>query len=140
MATQTKRATIYQYLTWSTRPSKRPLPKMQRTSQRLAKGLVNLLSAMMKWSRGLKKMAAYNLFFKKSVQKDFDAIPKKDLTKILNRIEALAENPRPPGCEKLTGQDRYRLRQGRYRILYSVQDDELTVWIVKVAHRKHIYR
>ena len=85
-------------------------------------------------------MAVYKIFFKKSVQKDFNAIPKKDLKKILSRIEALAENPRPPGCEKLTGQQRYRLRQGRYRILYSIQDNELTVWVVKVGHRKDIYR
>ena len=85
-------------------------------------------------------MAAYKLFFKKSVQKDFDTIPKKDLKKILNRISTLAENPRPPGCEKLTGQERYRLRQGRYRIVYSIQDDELTIWIVTVGHRKDIYR
>jgi len=85
-------------------------------------------------------MAAYKIFFKKSVQKDFNAIPKKDLKKILDRIEALAEDPRPPGCEKLTGQQRYRLRQGRYRILYSIQDDELTVWVVKVGHRKDVYR
>lgn len=85
-------------------------------------------------------MAAYKLFFKKSVQKDFDSIPKKDLKRILSRIESLSENPRPHGCEKLTGQERYRLRQGRYRIVYSIQDDELTVWVVKVAHRKHIYR
>ena len=85
-------------------------------------------------------MAAYKVFFKKSVQKDFDAIPKKDLKKILNRILTLTEDPRPPGCEKLTGQERYRLRQGRYRIVYSIQDDELTVWVVKVGHRKDIYR
>ena len=85
-------------------------------------------------------MAVYKLFFKKSVQKDFDSIPKKDLKRILNRIKALAENPRPSGYEKLTGQERYRFRQGRYRIVYSIQDDELTVWVVKVAHRKDIYR
>jgi len=85
-------------------------------------------------------MAAYKLFFKKSVQKDFDTIPKKDLKKILSRIKTLAGNPRPLGCEKLTGQERFRLRQGRYRIVYSIQDDELTVWIVKVGHRKDIYR
>jgi mRNA interferase RelE/StbE len=84
-------------------------------------------------------MAVYKLFFKKSVQKDFDTIPKKDLKKILNRIKALAENPCPKGCEKLTGQERYRLRQGRYRIVYSIQDDELTVWVAKVVNRKHIY-
>ena len=85
-------------------------------------------------------MAEYKIFFKKSVEKDFDAIPKKDLKRILDRIETLANDPRPAGCEKLTGQQRYRLRQGRYRILYSVQDDELTVWVVKVGHRKDIYR
>ena len=85
-------------------------------------------------------MAAYKIFFKKSVEKDFKGIPKNDLAKILKRIETLAEDPRPPGCEKLTGQEKYRLRQGRYRILYSIQDDELTVWVVKVAHRKDIYR
>ena len=85
-------------------------------------------------------MAAYKLFFKKSVQKDLSAIPRKDLKKILSRIKTLAKEPRPAGCEKLTGRERYRLRQGRYRILYSIQDDELTVWVVKLGHRKDIYR
>ena len=85
-------------------------------------------------------MAVYKIFFKKSVEKDFKVIPNKDLVKILERIEALAENPRPPGCEKLSGQQKYRLRQGRYRIIYSVQDDELTIWVVKIGHRKDIYR
>lgn len=85
-------------------------------------------------------MAVYKLFFKKSVRKDFESIPKKELGRILRRIESLSEDPRPKGCEKLTGQGRYRLRQGRYRIVYSIQDDELTVWVVKVGHRKHIYR
>jgi len=85
-------------------------------------------------------MAEYEILFKKSVQKDFNAVPKKDLKKILGRIELLAEDPRPLGCEKLTGQQRYRLRQGRYRIVYSIQDDELTIWVVKVGHRKVVYR
>jgi mRNA interferase RelE/StbE len=85
-------------------------------------------------------MAVYKLYFKASVEKDLTTIPKKDLKKILRRIEELADNPRPSGCEKLTGQERYRLRQGRYRIVYSIQDDELTVWVVKVGHRKDIYR
>jgi mRNA interferase RelE/StbE len=84
-------------------------------------------------------MAAYKILFKKSVQKDFNSIPKKDLNKIIDRIKLLGEDPRLHGCEKLTGQQRYRLRQGRYRILYSIQDDELTVWVVKVGHRKDIY-
>lgn len=85
-------------------------------------------------------MAEYKIFFKKSVEKDFDAIPKKDLNRIIKRIGELANVPRPPGCEKLTGQDRYRLRQGRYRIVYSIKDNKLTVYVVKVGHRKHIYR
>jgi len=52
-------------------------------------------------------MAVYNIFFKKSVWKDFESITKKNLKRILNRIETLAQDPRPPGCEKLTGQERY---------------------------------
>jgi mRNA interferase RelE/StbE len=85
-------------------------------------------------------MAAYKVYFRESVEKDFAAIPKSDLKKILQRIRTLAEDPRPSGCEKLTGQERYRVRQGRYRIVYSIQDKELTVWVVKVGHRKDIYR
>jgi mRNA interferase RelE/StbE len=85
-------------------------------------------------------MAAYNLFFKKSVEKDFKSVPKKDLKRILDRIKMLAKNPRPSGCEKLTGQERYRVRQGRYRIVYSIHENELTIWIVKVGHRKDVYR
>ena len=85
-------------------------------------------------------MAAYKVSFRESVEKDFSVVPKKDLKRILRRIEALAENPRPSGCEKLTGRERYRVRQGQYRIVYSVQDEVLTVWIVKVGHRKDVYR
>ena len=85
-------------------------------------------------------MAKYKLYFRESVEKDFRVIPKKDLIKILRCLDSLIINPRPNACEKLTGQERYRLRQGRYRILYSIQDEELTVWIVRVAHRKDIYR
>ncbi len=85
-------------------------------------------------------MAEYKIYFKTSVEKDFRSIPKKDLKKILLQIELLSENPRPIGCEKLTGQERYRLRQGKYRIVYSIQDKILVVWIVKVGQRKDIYR
>jgi mRNA interferase RelE/StbE len=85
-------------------------------------------------------MVEYKVYFKKSVEKDFRTISKKDLQKILRRIGALAKDPRPSGHEKLTGQERYRVRQGRYRIVYSIQDKELTVWVVKVGHRKGIYK
>jgi len=84
-------------------------------------------------------MAVYKIFFKKSVWKDFESIPKKELKRIVEKIGSLSDDPRPPGSKKLTGQDRYRLRQGSYRILYSIQDEELTVWVVKVAHRKKVY-
>ena len=85
-------------------------------------------------------MAEYKIYFKESVEKDFRTIPKKDLQKIILRIKTLAKEPRPPGYEKLTGQDRYRIRQGHYRIVYSFQDEELTIWIVKLGHRKDVYR
>ena len=85
-------------------------------------------------------MAAYKVFLKKSVWKDFESIPKKELKRILEKINSLSESPRPSGSLKLSGQERYRLRQGRYRILYSIQDEELTIWVVKVAHRKKVYR
>ena len=85
-------------------------------------------------------MAGYKIYFKESVEKDFRTIPKKDLQKIILRIQSLAKDPRPPGHEKLTGQERYRIRQGHYRIIYSIQDKEFTVWVVKIGHRKDIYR
>jgi len=85
-------------------------------------------------------MAAYKVYFRESVEKDFAVIPKSDLKKILQRIRTLAKDPRPSGCEKLTGQERYRVRQGRYRIVYSIQDKDLTVWVVEVGHRKDIFR
>ena len=85
-------------------------------------------------------MGVYKIFFKKSVEKDLNRVDNDELKKIIARITALADNPRPPGCEKLTGLEHYRIRQGRYRILYSIQDNELTIWIVKVAHRKDVYK
>lgn len=75
-------------------------------------------------------MVEYRVFFRKSVEKDLSSIPKKDLGRILNRIKGLGNDPRPAGCEKFPGQERYRLCHGRYRMVYSIQDDELTIWIV----------
>ena len=84
-------------------------------------------------------MGVYKIFFKKSVWKDFKSISNKDLTKILACIEFLAENPRQPGCKKLSGQEKYRLKYRRYRIIYSIQDKELSILIVKVGHHKNVY-
>lgn len=84
-------------------------------------------------------MGVYKILFKNSVWKDFKSIPDKDLTKILACIESLGANPRQNGCKKLSGQEKYRLRYGRYRILYTIQDYEFTIWIVKVGQRKNVY-
>ena len=75
-----------------------------------------------------------------SVSKDLKKIPKKDVRRILAAIQALAENPRPPQAKKLSGQDRYRLRQGNYRILYAIEDDRLIVCVVKAGDRRDVYR
>lgn len=85
-------------------------------------------------------MASYKLVFKKSVSKDLRPIPNKDVARILQRMGELRENPRPVGSEKLSGQERYRLRQGVYRIIYEVEDGLLVVTVVKVAHRKNVYK
>lgn len=85
-------------------------------------------------------MGSYNLLIKPSAAKELESVPKRDRQRIVQRIQALAGNPRPMGCEKLGGREQYRLRQGRYRIIYSISDHEQTVRVVKVAHRKEAYR
>lgn len=78
-------------------------------------------------------MANYNLAFKKSVTKDLRNIPDKDVKRILKCVELLRKSPRADGCIKLSGQERYRIRQGVYRIIYEIQDLELIILVVKVA-------
>jgi len=85
-------------------------------------------------------MASYELLFKKSVAKDLRIIPKQDVKRILGCIQALATDPRPSGCQKLSAQERYRLRQGVYRIVYEIEDFRLTVLVIKIAHRSEVYR
>lgn len=85
-------------------------------------------------------MASYRLTFKKSVTKDLRGIPQNDIAHILKRIEALADDPRPVGSEKLSGLERFRVRQGVYRIIYEIQDEELVIIVVKVGHRRDVYR
>ena len=86
-------------------------------------------------------MEKYKVLIKPSARKELLAIStKKDRQRIVRKIEALAEHPRPSGCEKLSGYDRYRIRQGRYRIVYAVEDDELVVFVIKIGHRRDIYR
>ncbi len=86
-------------------------------------------------------MARYELLIKPSAVKEIERIDgKKNRQRVVQRIQELAESPRPKGCEKLARQERYRLRQGSYRIVYAVDDDQRTVLIVKVGHRKDVYR
>jgi mRNA interferase RelE/StbE len=85
-------------------------------------------------------MAQFKVVLKKTVAKDLRSIPKGDAEKILKRINALAHDPRPVGSEKLTNQERYRIRQGIYRILYEIQDVELVIVVVKVGNRGDVYR
>jgi mRNA interferase RelE/StbE len=85
-------------------------------------------------------MGRYKLVFKKSVVKDLRDISKKDVARILKCFDALSEDPRAPGCEKLSGQERYRVRPGVYRIVYEIKDDMLIVVVVKIGHRRDVYR
>jgi len=85
-------------------------------------------------------MAKYKITIKKSAAKELEEIPKGDLRKIVKRIQSLARNPRLPGSQKLSGQEQYRVRQGDYRIVYSIDDKDLVIDIVKIGHRREIYR
>lgn len=85
-------------------------------------------------------MASYELVFKRSVAKDLRSLPNHAVARILKRITALQDNPRPAGCEKLSGLERYRIRQGAYRIVYEVTDSALIVTVVKVGHRREVCR
>jgi mRNA interferase RelE/StbE len=85
-------------------------------------------------------MAEYRIDIKKSAAKELEDIPRRDLRKIIERIRSLGKNPMPHGSEKLSGQERYRIRQGDYRIVYSIEDKDLLINIVKIGHRREIYR
>jgi mRNA interferase RelE/StbE len=83
----------------------------------------------------------YKVSIKRSAVKEIEAVPqKKERQRIIRRIGQLANDPRPPGSKKLSGHDKYRIRQGSFRIVYGIEDNELTVIVVKVGHRKDVYR
>lgn len=86
-------------------------------------------------------MAEYRIEITKSAAKEIRAISRKaDRQRLVSRIRQLAADPRPPGCAKLSGRDAYRVRQGAYRVVYTIEDDRLVVEIVKVGHRRDVYR
>ena len=86
-------------------------------------------------------MARYEVSVARSVQKALSKLPKKDVQNIVRSIEGLAHNPYPDGCRKLRGEEFvYRVRQGHYRIIYEVLNSKLVVLVLKVGHRKNVYR
>jgi mRNA interferase RelE/StbE len=85
-------------------------------------------------------VASYELRVKESAAKELRSLPAKDPARIAAKIAALGKEPRPTGCEKLSGEEKYRLRQGDYRILYSIDDGGRVVMVVKVGHRREVYR
>jgi len=85
-------------------------------------------------------MAKYKIDIKKSAVKEISKLPTKELKRILKALELLADNPKPNGVIKLSGDEKFRLRIGNYRILYQIFDKKLTVIVVKVGRRKDIYK
>ena len=84
--------------------------------------------------------ASYSVAIRRSAERELRKIPKQDLRRVVTRIQGLAREPRPPGCEKMSGEERYRVRQGDYRIVYAVDDEARTVEVVKIGHRREVRR
>jgi len=85
-------------------------------------------------------VASYSIEIKRSAGKELAELPKQDRLRVIARIENLAHDPRPTGSEKLSGQERYRVREGDYRILYEIHDHVLVVMVVRIGHRREVYR
>lgn len=85
-------------------------------------------------------MASYKLSIKGDAEKEVRLLPKGDLKRVIRKIQSLAENPRPEGCEKLKGEEGYRIRQGDYRVVYLINDSEKTIQVLRVGHRREVYR
>jgi len=85
-------------------------------------------------------VASYRLLVKPSAVKELETLPVKDRRRIAGKIRKLASDPRPAGAEKLSGQEKNRLRQGNYRVLYSVDDADLSLVVVNIGHRRDVYR
>jgi len=85
-------------------------------------------------------VALYNVLITKSAAKELEAIPEKDRRRIIERIRGLSGEPRPFGVEKLSGDDKYRIRQGNFRILYEILDRDLVVSVIRIGDRRDVYR
>lgn len=84
-------------------------------------------------------MGSYKIAIKKSATKELAAIPGRDRDRIIGQIRALADDPKPPGSLKLSGEEKYRIRQGDYRVLYEIEDDVLVVVVVRIGHRRDVH-
>ena len=83
----------------------------------------------------------YEVYLERRAEKDLRRLPKEEFRKVISVIKSLAENPRPPGCRKITGSERdWRVRVGKYRILYEIDDDAKAVRVMRVRHRREAYR
>lgn len=85
-------------------------------------------------------MGKYRVEIKRSAAKEIEQLPRKDMKALLDTIGSLSDNPRPHGSKKLSAQEKYRIRCGDYRILYAIEDAVLIIYVVKVGHRKDVYR
>lgn len=85
-------------------------------------------------------MANYRIVITRSAAKELEDVPRKDREKIVSKIQALASEPRPVGSEKLAGDEKYRIRHGNYRVLYQIDDGAVVVTVIRVAHRREVYR
>jgi len=85
-------------------------------------------------------VASYRVFIKPSAAKELEGVPLRDRRRLVARIGRLASDPRPGGCEKLTGAERYRIRLGAWRVLYTIEDDVVRVVVVRIGHRREVYR
>jgi len=85
-------------------------------------------------------VASYNVLIKRSAAKELEGLPPKIRRQVAAKVAGLAVTPRPQGVEKLSGQEKYRIRQGDYRVLYSIDDSAETVTVVKIGHRRDVYR
>jgi len=85
-------------------------------------------------------MASYSIEIKKSAAKEIAALPQNERGRIIRKIQLFADDPRPHGCKKLSGEEKYRIRVGPYRILYQIEDEKLVIYVVKVGHRRDVYR
>ena len=112
-------------------------PKICRRSERARRNPVCHLRVLYATSSAVEN---YRIEVKRSAGKEIGALPKADCQRVVTRIQALAKDPRPQGSEKLSGADKYRIRQGDYRVLYEISDSSRTVTVVKVGNRREVYR